>query len=196
MLRVPAIIAASIIAFVLGAGAALMTVTIINPDWRTSKPAGTEHSGTSGPEASPGGSNMGPMGGAPGGGRAGGGGRGGGGPSSKAQLAALVTKLDQLTGKPLSVSLNEEQQAKLREELKGLDEKDDLSDDEAKKHLDSILEIVKGDKDTLEAAGYRWPGQRDGGGSRAPAEVPNPFKEEDAGKHLKALREQLKAKSE
>src|SRR6202011_5651723 len=106
-----------------------------------------------------GGGMMGPMGAAPGGGRggAGGGGRAGGapgggrggGPSSKVQLVALVTKLEQLTSKPLSVNLNQEQQEKLREELNGLDNQDELSEDDAKKRLESILEIVKGDKETL-----------------------------------------------
>jgi hypothetical protein len=215
MLKVPAIIAASIISFVLGAGAALVSVTYINPDWRTPKAADSKQSASAasdagappgggamrGPGGGPGGGRAagGPGGGGrPGGGRPGGGGAGGGGPSSKAQLVALVTKLEQLTSKPLTVNLNEEQQAKLREELKGLDEKDDLTDDEAKKRLDSILELVKGDKETLEAAGYRWPGQRGGGGGApTPSEERNPFKAEDAGKHLKALRDQLsKGKTE
>jgi hypothetical protein len=198
MLKVPAIIAASIISFVLGAGVALMSVTYINPDWRTPKAAYAEQSPSAASDS--GGSSRGPGGGA-GGGRAGGGpggggrggGAGGGGPSSRAQLVALVTKLEQLTSKPLSVNLNEEQQARLREELNGLDEKDELTDEEAKKRLDSILELVKGDKETLEAAGYRWPGQRGGGGgAQTPSsEVRNPFKAEDGGKHLKALRDQL-----
>jgi hypothetical protein len=228
MLKVPAIIAASIIGFVLGGGAALLGVSIINPGLKLFKTADSEQAsaaasdsagpaggGMMGPGGGPGGGRGGAGGpgargsggggrggaGGPGGGRGGGapgGARGGGGPNSKAQLVALVTKLEQLTSKPLSVNLNEEQQAKLREELKGLNEKDDLSDDEAKKRLDSILEIVKGEKETLEAAGYRWPGQRGGGGgTQPPAEVPNPFKEGDAGKHLKALQEQLsKGKTE
>jgi hypothetical protein len=204
MLKVPAIIAASIISFMLGGGVAVLAVTLINPDWKTSKSTEAEQStsATGGPGGPAGG--MGPMGAAPGGGRGGpggggragggpGGGRGGGGPSSKVQLVALVTKLEQLTSKPLSVNLNQEQQEKLREELNGLDNQDELSEDDAKKRLESILEIVKGDKETLEAAGYRWPGPRGGGagGGQPPAEPPNPFKEENAGKHLKALRDQL-----
>src|SRR5262249_13259491 len=48
-------------------------------------------------------------GGAPGGERGGGG--GGGRQTSKAQLASLVTKLDQLTIKPLEVKLTDEQRA-------------------------------------------------------------------------------------
>jgi hypothetical protein len=129
------------------------------------------------------------------------GGAGGGrGPSPKTQLAGLVTKLDQLTTKPLEVKLTDDQRAKLRAQLQGLDEKEELSDDEAKKRLDEILKIVEGDKDTLEAAGYRWPGEGGGrggggggGGGRQPP-PPNPFKEGDAAKHLKDLENTVKAK--
>jgi hypothetical protein len=118
-----------------------------------------------------------------------GGGMGGRGPSARNQLAALVAKLDQLTGKPLAVQLSDEQRAKLREQLEGLDAKDELSDDDAKKRLDAVLDIVKDDRETLEAAGYRWPGQQ--GGFRPPADTPNPFKEGQNAQHLKSLHEQL-----
>jgi hypothetical protein len=103
------------------------------------------------------------------------------------QLAALVTKLDQLTRKPLAVTLSDDQKARLREQLQGLDEKETLDDEEAQKRLDAILEVVKGDKETLQAAGYRWPGE--GGGGR-PMDVPNPFKEGPNADHLKSLQEE------
>src|SRR5215510_220054 len=57
------------------------------------------------------------------------GGFGGGkgfGPNSKNQLALLVTKLQQLTEKPLTISLTEKQREVLREQLKDLEKDDDL----------------------------------------------------------------------
>jgi hypothetical protein len=127
---------------------------------------------------------MGPPGGGPGGFR----------PQPKSQLARLVAKIDQLTQKPLQLNLTTEQKAKLREQLQGLGDKDELSDEEAKKRLDAILEIVKKDKDTLEAAGYNWPGERGGGrGGSGPPPAPN-FKEGPDADHLKSLQNQLAKK--
>jgi hypothetical protein len=117
--------------------------------------------------------------------------------SPKMQLALLVNKLDQLTHKPLSVNLNDEQAKKLKEQLQGLHEKDDLTDDDAKTRLDAILVIVEGDKETLEAAGYRWPGERGGGGPGGLGQqgmIPNPFKDEQNGQHLKSLQERVAKK--
>jgi hypothetical protein len=134
---------------------------------------------------------MGGGGGPPmGGGFGGGGGRQG--PSSKQQLAGLVRKLDQLTEKPLFVELTPEQRKKIGEQLKGLADMKELSDDEAKTRLEAILDIVKDKKDTMTAAGYFWPGERPnfggGGGQNPPA---NPFSEDAAGKPLKSLNERL-----
>jgi hypothetical protein len=198
-MKVPAIITASIIGFLLGGGAALLAVSIVNPDWipakKDSPDSRVAEDGSGGP---PGGRGMGDMGGrgrpGPGGergGRGAGGGRGGPGPGARgpnsSQLAALVITLERLTGKPLIVKLSEEQRAKLREELKGLDEKDELSEEDSKKRVDAILEIIKDDRETLEAAGWtRPPG---GGNSEAPPQVPNPFKSDVPGKRLKALQE-------
>lgn len=123
-----------------------------------------------------------------------GGGMGGRGPTAKSQLASLVAKLDQLSQKPLAVNLNEDQRSKLVEQLKGLEDKADLPEEEAKKRLDAILEIVKSEKETLESAGYRWPGQR-GGGGRPAADVANPFKDEQNNKHLKSLQDSLIGKT-
>jgi hypothetical protein len=115
------------------------------------------------------------------------------GPSAKNQLANLVVKLDQLTKKPLAVTLDDEQRKKLAKQLDGLDKKEELSDEEAKKRLQAVLEIVKGDKKTLQSAGYRWPGEQGGGagGFRPPQDVPNPFTEEENNEHLKSLQKQL-----
>ncbi len=118
------------------------------------------------------------------------------GPNSKAQLASLVAKLDVLTHKPLEVKLNAEQKKKMREQLQKLDEKEDLSEAEAKAKLDALLDLLKDQRPTLEAAGYRWPGQGGGGrGGRPPAAPPNPFKDAQNSKHLKALQSQLDEKT-
>ena len=113
------------------------------------------------------------------------------GAQRKSQLATLLAKLDLLTKKPLTVTLTDEERTKLAELIKGLGDQDALDDDDAKKRLDAVLEIVKDDKETLEAAGYRWPGQ---GGGRPPANAanaPNPFKEGENATHLKSLQESL-----
>jgi hypothetical protein len=95
-----------------------------------------------------------------------------------------------LTRKPPTVKLNGEQKAKIQDQLKGLEDKEEISQEDAKKTLDALLEIVKENKETLEAAGYRWPGGA-GPGSPPPNDIPNPFKEKKDGDHLKSLREQL-----
>jgi hypothetical protein len=124
-------------------------------------------------------------GGAKGGGaKGGGGGRGGRGPSPKAQLTQLVTKIDQLTAQPLKIDLTSQQKTKMKEILAGLDAKDELSDDDAKAKFDELIKVVEGNKESLEAAGYRWPGtpfQRPG------ESPPNPFKEGEPATHLKSL---------
>jgi hypothetical protein len=110
------------------------------------------------------------------------------GPSPTAQLVTLVTKLDQLTQKPLTVTLTDDERARLAEQLKDLDGPTPAGDEECKKRLDAILEIVKEDREALEAAGFRWPGD-----TRIPPRggAPNPFTEVDKAPHLKALRERL-----
>jgi hypothetical protein len=141
-----------------------------------------------------GGGGGGMRGGGGGGGMRGGGGRGGpmagggAGPSSKTQLVALVTKLDLLTSKPLEVKLTDEQKTKIDEKLKGLKEKNDLSEDEAKSILDAILEVVKDDKETLAAAGFQ-PAPPN------PSLPLNPFRDDGPnGEHLKALQARLEGK--
>lgn len=188
-------IAAGIICFALGVGAGSIGTVFFGKslikDSNEVAGAPARQGGGQGPGANNAGMRMqGGMG--MGGARAGGGGRG---PSSKTQLTTLVNKLDQLTGKPLAVSLTEEQSRKVREQLAGLSDKDELSDEDAKKKLDTILEVIANQKEVLESAGYRWPGQPPaiGGGNRPPGgEVPaNPFKDEQNGGRLKSLQERL-----
>jgi hypothetical protein len=106
----------------------------------------------------------------------------------KEQLATLVVKLDLLTHKPLAIRLTDEQRTKLREQLQGLSDKEQLDPAEALKRLEEIQKIVESDKGTLEAAGFSWPVPRSAG---RPTDVPNPFKQEQNGQHLKSLQEEV-----
>jgi hypothetical protein len=150
-------------------------------------------------------------GGGPGGGRGGpGGGRGGpggfGGPNYKQQLANLVTKLDVLTEKPLTIQLSKEQRKEVKELLDGLDKQEELSDDDAEAKFKKLHEILEDQTSTLNAAGYNWPGEGGrggpgggrggpGGGRGGPGGAPeppkNPFTTEQNKKHLEALTSRL-----
>lgn len=175
--KVPAIVATGIVCLVIGLGIGLLGATFFgNP----ATPAGLVEQGA---PAGPPGGGMAKGGGPPGAGKAG----GFRGPSPKNQLVSLVSKLDLLTQKPLSVSLNEEQKKQVAERLKGLDALESLSDEDAKTRLDALLEVLKDHQETLEAAGYRWPGQP----FSRPASVPNPFKDEKNAKALTALQERI-----
>jgi hypothetical protein len=205
-LKVPGI-ALSIVAS-LGLGLALGIIIMGAAGYELKK---TEPEGTAGPPGGMppmgGGMQAMPMGGMMGGGGGGGrGGRGGGGggPNYKQQLANLVVKLDVLTEKPLTVKLNDEQRKEVNEQLKGLADAEELSDEDAKAKFEKLHEVLKDQTDTLEAAGYRWPqegGGRGGGfgggggggrGGRGGAEPPkNPFTTEQNGNHLKSLTERL-----
>ncbi len=194
-LKVPAIIVAGVIGFGVGVGAGVLTLLGLGfarpAALAEDVPAADGQPGPrGGPGGMPGGRPGGRGGGGPGMGFMGGFGRG---PNSKNQLATLVAKLDQLTGKPLAVRLDAAQRKQVEQQLKGLDDAKELSEEDAKKRLDTLLDLLKDQKDTFEAAGYRWPGQRGGGGGgfRPPADVPNPFKEEANSKHLQSLRQQL-----
>jgi hypothetical protein len=200
-MNVPTIIATGVICFALGVGIAVGAMLVAFPDIYKPKPEETQ--GPPDPRMQ----MMMPQGGGPGGpgGRPGGpGGPGGfGGSNSKGQLVGLINKLEVLTQKPLVIQLDDDQQKKLAEQLKGLEGMEEVSEEEAKNRLEAILAIVKDNRETLEAAGYRWPGERPPGGGGggfggARPEVPkNPFKEGDNNKHLKSLQELLaKGKAE
>jgi hypothetical protein len=124
-------------------------------------------------------------------GKGGGSGSAGFGPTSQAQLASLVAKLDLLTHKPLAVTLDAEQKKKVRETLQKMDEEKELKEDEAKTKLEDLKKILNEDQlKTLEAAGYRWPGQS--GGGRGGPTPPNPFSEGENKQHLQSLLAELK----
>ena len=116
------------------------------------------------------------------------------GPSPKGQLAQLVAKLDVLTDKPLSVQLTADQRKQIQEQLNGLADAKELSDEDAKAKLDKILDVLKSQKETLEAAGYRWPAAGGPSGpppARPPEPPPNPFTTDANAGHLKSLSERL-----
>ena len=56
-----------------------------------------------------------------------------------AATGADVLKCDVLTEKPLTVHLDDKQRKEVQEQLKGLADADDLSDDAAKEKLDKLL---------------------------------------------------------
>lgn len=193
---VPAVISTGLICLALGAGAGVVATQLYGPFF-----VGEKKSPNSPEDMVAQGGGM-PLPGPPMAARMGGGegkgkskgGMGGGQPSGQAQLAQLVAKLDQLTAKPLTISLTDDQKAKLAKQLTGLDAAEELKDDEAKKRMNAILEIIQDDRATMEAAGYSWPGSPPP--MRPQPEGPNPFKSAETGKTLKALQERVgKAKS-
>jgi hypothetical protein len=127
-------------------------------------------------------------------GRGSGGGRGnppGQAPTASSQLASLIVKLDLLTHQAPAVTLTSQEKARIAQELKGLDEPNKvLSEDEAKHHLDSLLETLQSHKQTLEDAGFRWPGEAP---RNAPAgtDSSNPFRDQKNAEHLKSLEKSL-----
>jgi hypothetical protein len=175
--KVPAIVAVGILCLAIGIGIGILGMAFSGHQGSPATSVAQDS-----PAAPPGGAM------AKGGGPPGGGGMGGPrGPSPKNQLVSLVGKLDQLTEKPLTVSLNQDQKKQVGERLKGLESQETLADEDAKTRLDALLEILKDQKETLEAAGYRWPGQR----FSRPADMPNPFKDPKNGKALGSLQERL-----
>ena len=202
--KVPAIIVSTVLSLGLGMGIGVVLMGYYSFHYypqrvAAANPSGTEDSSTGGRGGPPGG--MMGRGGPPGGmggmmGRGGRGGRGGGrgglaGP--KVQLTLLVGKLDQLTDKPLAVTLTEAQRNTLREQLQGIEDLKDLTDEEAKKRLDSLLAVLSKDKETLVAAGFSWPVAGGAPPAKPPANPPaNPFQDSANSGHLKSLLERVK----
>jgi hypothetical protein len=188
--KVPVTVATGIICLLVGGGVGAAIVSYAaggKPDQAQAAPADDE--GGKGPEAKggkggPGGGKGGPPGGAKGGAPK--------GPNPKVQLTQLVGKLDVLTRESLHVELTADQKKQVKELLAGLEEKEAITDEEAKAKFDALLKLLEGNKKTLEDAGYRWPGGGGGGmggpgGGGGPQVPPNPFKAGDAATHLKTL---------
>jgi hypothetical protein len=236
-LVVPAIVTCGIGCFVAGVAIGVISLAAFGyelkpPTQSNTAGADNEGGGGRGPAGPPGGMGMGGRGG-PGGmgmGGPGGGGRGGPGgggmgmaavggggraQSPKRQLVNLVEKLELVANKPITVELTDEQRKQVLEQLKGLKEIEDLKEDEAKKRLDALLEVLEKHKETLQTVGFRWPGAGGGGpggggpggfggggfggggggfGGGGPQDAPNPFKEEKDAKVLNALESRLGGK--
>jgi hypothetical protein len=188
--KVPIAFVTGIICLGLGIAGGIVAANFIDKETKFDN-AGNEDGGGDLKGGKGGAGGKGGFGGGKGGGGKGGGGKGGGGGGffgPKLQLTTLVTKLDILTKKPLSVELTADQKKQLQEQLAGLDTNDTMSNEEAQAKLDAIAKIVESHRATLEAAGVFWPG----GGIGIPPKLPdNPLKEGAGNDHLKSLRTTL-----
>jgi hypothetical protein len=208
--KVPAVVATGIICLLVGGGlgAAIMSYSAGKPEQAQASP-GDENAKGGPPDAK----GMGGPPGAKGDGKKGGGkgGKGGKGPNPQAQLGQLIGKVDTLTKETLHVELTPDQKKQIKEQLAGLDEKDMITEDEAKDKLDKLLAILAGHRKTIEAAGFVWPGPAQApapkevgmppkggippGGPPIPAPAPtppqNPFKAGPNADHLKSFRSTL-----
>ena len=110
--------------------------------------------------------------------------------SSRDQLASLLTALDTVADRPVTVNLTTEEKAAIVKELRALSEADEVNNDDAKARLDAILKIVEKHQKTLETVGFRT-GPPPKGGSSLAKDNPNPFKNGPAADHLKSLVERL-----
>lgn len=188
--RVSAFPAAIIGSIALGFGAGVVTLGMLGYNWKEKE---KEQAQAGAPPAG-GGMGGGGMGGGMGGG-IGGGGKGGGGgggkaaaPSAKLQLAALVVKLNQLTGKTLTIDVGD-RKAKVAEQLKDLDTIETLNDEAAEAKVKALMELFKPEESTLTSAGFNlnFAGNV-GKGKEPPA---NPFTTETNKAALKALQERV-----
>jgi hypothetical protein len=110
---------------------------------------------------------------------------------AKANLAALVVKLDYLATSPLKLNLDEKQRQGVVEQLNGLADLGMLPEEDAGKRLFALQQILNPDQEVvLYAAGFLWPGgvsvQEQ---TRSHA---NPFRIPEVRKHLRDLEKQLK----
>jgi hypothetical protein len=167
-LKVPGIVAGILGGLAVGVGIGIVIMMSFGWDLRGQKVI------TATPPMTPGGN----PGGAPAGDKPGtkGGPRG---PDAKTQLAGLVDQLELLT-RPQGITLTEVERKGIRNALEGLDPKGELSDDDAKTRLTALADALKNHQESLEQAGFRWPGSQ-------PAQLTNSFHAE----HLKALQERL-----
>jgi len=200
--KVPAVVATGIICLLVGGGLGAVIVASVTGGKPELAQAAPGDENAKGPPDAKG------MGGPPGAkGAAKKGGRGGKGPNPQAQLGQLIGKVDTLTKGTLHVELTPDQKKQIKEQLAGLDEKDAITEDEAKAKLDAIITILAGHRKTLEAAGYNWPGPAQApppkeagmppggippGGPPTPPPAPpapqNPFKAGPNAETLKSLR--------
>ena len=195
--KVPAVLVSGIICLMLGIGGGVVLGAFVDTGLNKQAAAnpGETDEGKAPPAKGgmmpPGGGKAGAKGGGKGGGGKGGGGgakgKGGGASGPKTQLTELVGKLDSLTRKPLTVQLTADQKKQVKDLLADLDSKDAITDDEAKAKLDAFLKLLEGQRETLVAAGFRWPG----GPPSPPNDPINPFKSGEPAGQLRSLRESM-----
>jgi hypothetical protein len=75
--------------------------------------------------------------------------------SHAGHLGSLIATLDNLTGKPLTIDLTDEQRTRIATELEGLEWPP--TEIVAMNKLSSILSILERDRETLETVGFRYP---------------------------------------
>jgi hypothetical protein len=200
-LSLPAGIASTLAAFAFGVGAGAVGLTALGYEQRHSPSPSADAAPDAGGKGPPKGMMM--PGGMPPGGPGGMMGKGGGGfggkgkgkgPSPKTQLAALVTKLEQLTDKKLTLTFSKEERQALLQNLADLPKLEELEDKVAEERLKALLAVVEKQRDTLEAAGYRWP--EPAGLPMTPPPPPNPFAKGADQQRLLALQATLSGKKE
>jgi hypothetical protein len=178
--QVPIAVTCSVLFLLLGMGAGALGATLFGHLWTESESPGPPQGGLP-----PGGGPM-PMLGK-------GGGKGGKGFgkgflfTDKARLAGLVSKLELLTREPLTEELTADQKRKIKEMLDSIDVKKAMSEEEAKKRLEELRDVVEPQRETLEAVGIFWPD------TTLPANIDadNPFKTDPNRKSLETLQKRL-----
>jgi hypothetical protein len=199
-LSLPAGVASTLAAFAFGVGAGAVGLTALGyrpPNPLSASTDGAELKGPGGPGGGmampgmPGGGGKGGFGGGKGG--FGGGAKGKGkGPSPKTQLTTLVTKLEQLTDKNLTLTFSKDERQAILKNLEDLPKLETLEDDVAEERLKALLGVVEKQRDTLEAAGYRFPDP--GALPMTPPTPPNPFARGDDKERLERLQATLGGK--
>jgi hypothetical protein len=176
-LKVPAVALGVLAGLATGLGLGVLLMVGLGYSWESSRPnpPPAEGGAKGGP---PPGFKLGPPGGKK---------QGPKGPTPTQQLAELLSKLDMLTGEPPKVTLNPKQKKAILEKLDVVAKKKGFDDPDAISALSILLDNLKNDRATLEAVGFRWPGEFQGSEPPPrPPEVPlvdNP--------HLQALRKRL-----
>lgn len=183
-------LASGVTGVLLGATGLIAAAQLMGYEWHKSAGARGVQPGSVEP-INVGGAGPGP--GGPMGGGAGGKGPGGGGgfqPSPTRDLATLVRKLDLLTG-DIAITLTQEQKAKLKPLLAGIQAKEQISDEAAPDMLKELKAVLsEAQQAALEKVGLpRTPGGPRGGGAGSMGG--NPFKEGAGADAMKSLVQRL-----
>jgi hypothetical protein len=185
--KVPILVTATLLALAGGVAiGAILGMTVFH-EWNngSKEQAGAKDGNAPGP---PGGM-FGPGGGAKGKGKG-----GGKGPGPKMQLNTLIEKLDLLTTRPLTLTLDAAQKKQIREQLEALSQEAKVSDEDAQKRLDALLAVLKDQKEPLAAVGFRWPGADATPGpplGMIIGMMPNPFRDGPTAGKMKSLEARL-----